>query len=81
MHTIFVVSGGVGSSGEQLVRTIMAQFPAAELELVVVPHVLFEPQLEEVVARAADRNATLVHTMVDPVLRARLTELCRQRGV
>ena len=81
MHTIFVVSGGVGSSGEQLVRTIMAQFPAAELELVVVPHVLFEPQLEEVVARAADRGATLVHTMVDPVLRARLTELCRQRGV
>lgn len=81
MHTIFVVSGGMGSSGEQLVRTIMAQFPAAELELIVVPHVLFESQLEEVVARAAACSATLVHTMVDPVLRERLTGLCQQNGV
>lgn len=79
--TIFVVSGGVGSSGEQLVRTVMAQFPSDELRLIVVPHVHYARQLEEPVAQAAELNATLVHTLVDPHLRRHLTRLCRQKGV
>jgi hypothetical protein len=28
-HPIFIVSGGVGTSGEQIVRTVLTQFPAA----------------------------------------------------
>ena len=37
---IFVVSGGVGTSGEQIVRTVLAQFPAADAPVIVVPHVI-----------------------------------------
>lgn len=80
-HTIIVVSGGVGSSGEQLVRTVMAQFPAGELELIVLPHVHYESQVQEAISRAKALNATLVHTMVEPGLRRRLTDLCREAGV
>lgn len=80
-HTIIVVSGGIGSSGEQLVRTVLAQFPEDELKLIVVPHVHYESQVQEAVSRARALGATLVHTMVDPVLRERLTVLCHEAGV
>ena len=80
-HTIYLVSGGVGASGEQLVRTVLAQFPDPEVQLIVVPHIRHTEQLEQVVANASEQDATLVHTLVDGELRLRLAELCDQRAV
>jgi hypothetical protein len=80
-HTIYLISGGVGTSGEQLVRTVLAQFPDPEVVLIVVPHIRHAQQLEQVVANAQEKGATLVHTLVDGELRQSLAELCEQRGV
>jgi len=80
-HTIFIVSGGVGASGEQLVNSVLAQYPESRVRVITVPNVHFESQLVEVLARVKATGATLVHTMVDGHLRARLVALADEQAV
>jgi regulator of PEP synthase PpsR (kinase-PPPase family) len=80
-HTFYLVSGGTGASGEQLTRTVLAQFPEGNIYLVVVPHVRYEEQIDGVVRVAKNEGATLLHTMVDPGLRRYLGDLCNSEGV
>ncbi len=81
MTTIFIVSGGTGFSGEQLLRTALAQFPEAEVTVEVIAGVRRPEQLENAVARAAVANGLLVHTLVVAELRLALDRLARNRGV
>jgi regulator of PEP synthase PpsR (kinase-PPPase family) len=79
---IYIVSGGEGTSGEQLVRTALAQFGEDGAEIVIVPHVRDIPQLEEAVQRAAAApGSTIVHTLVDGNLRQTLIRLARDHQV
>jgi regulator of PEP synthase PpsR (kinase-PPPase family) len=78
---IFIVSGGVGSSGEQVVRTALAQFRDAAVQVIIVPQVQQIPQVAEVVARAAEADGTIVHTLVDADLRHALVRLAREQNV
>lgn len=78
---IYVVSGGTGASGEQVVRTVLVQFPNSELRTVIVPHVRQLHQVEGVVEEAAQSGGTIVHTMVDPELRQALIRHAAARGV
>jgi len=85
-HTIFVVSGGVGASGEQLVQTVLAQFPHSVVKVVIVPHVRSERHIDAVLsqakeAQAQEGDATLAHTLVDPLLRAYVIQRSKQEGV
>jgi len=78
---VYVVSGGVGASGEQLVRTALAQFPAQETELEVIPRVRSREKIEEITARAAQDGGLVVHTMVNDELRQVLAEQLEQLGI
>lgn len=80
-HTIIVASGGVGTSGEQLVNTVLAQFPGRDVRLVIIPQIRDERQLDEAIETASQEAATLVHTMADAELRRKLIERCAQRGI
>ncbi len=79
--SIYVVSGGTGASGEQVVRTVLAQFPAANLPVVTVSHVRHLAQIKHVVAQAARSGSIIVHTLVDARLRVEMTEQARAQGV
>jgi regulator of PEP synthase PpsR (kinase-PPPase family) len=79
--SIFIVSGGVGASGEQLVRTALAQFQDADVPVIIVPHVREAAQVEEAVKRAAEVSGTIVHTLVDVDMRRALIRLARDRNV
>ncbi len=81
MTSIFVVSGGTGFSGEQLLRTALAQFPTSEPVITVIAGIRHPEQLENVVAQAVAANGFIVHTLVDTVLRLTLERLARNRGV
>ncbi len=76
-HTILIVSGGVGASAEQLVHTVLAQFPDSLVHVVTVSNVRFANQIDEAVSQAQTLGATLVHTLVDVGLRDRLVEQSR----
>lgn len=78
---IFIISGGVGASGEQLLRTALAQFPGAELPVIIIPYVQQIAQLEAAVDRAANSSGTIVHTLVDVDLRRALIRRARDRNV
>jgi [pyruvate, water dikinase]-phosphate phosphotransferase / [pyruvate, water dikinase] kinase len=80
-HTIIIVSGGAGASGEQLVHTLLAQFPENRAEVITVSNVRFENQISEAVARAQATGAILVHTMVDEHLRTFLVDLAASQGI
>ena len=55
---IFVVSGGVGTSGQQLVSTVLAQFAGPEVPVVVIPHVRSALEIQQGVERAASAGGT-----------------------
>ncbi|MHC4473830.1 MAG: pyruvate, water dikinase regulatory protein [Planctomycetota bacterium] len=78
---LFIVSGGAGASGEQLVQTVLVQFPDARVDVRKVAHVRHRGQIANAVARAAEEGATIVHTLVDAELRRVLTEVAESRGV
>ncbi len=79
--SILVVSGGLGSSGGQLVRTALAQFLNNGVTVTVIPHVRSGEQVVEVIAQALATNGIIVHTLVDEALRQQLVALACTRGV
>ncbi len=78
---IYVVSGGTGSSGEQLVHTVLAQFPDSQVPVHTMAHVRQVEQIKEAVSQAAANKGTIVHTLVDAELRQALIERAQRAGV
>jgi len=66
--TIFIVSGGVGASGERLVHTLLAQFPEEAVRVTTVGNVRHPEQIAEVLSQAQRIDALVVYTLVDPAL-------------
>jgi len=78
---VYVISGGVGASGEQLVQTVLAQFPENHVPVTVVGNVRQVEQIESVIARAKDSGGTIVHTLVDAGLRREIVKQAQVAGV
>jgi regulator of PEP synthase PpsR (kinase-PPPase family) len=78
---IYVVSGGKGVSGEQLVRTALAQFQDAQVPVIIISNVRRVEQVEEAVKQAAISGGTIVHTLVDVDMRRALIQLARDKNV
>jgi [pyruvate, water dikinase]-phosphate phosphotransferase / [pyruvate, water dikinase] kinase len=78
---IYIVSGGFGASGEQLVNTILAQFPDSDVPVYTVNHVRQMGQVETAVAEAHSQGGIIVHTLVDDTLRHALVALAETQGV
>jgi len=81
VQCVYIVSGGVGTSGEQLVNTILAQFPESRIQLSTIGNVRQIQQIESVLAQAKADNGTIVHTLVDIHLRESLLSLAETMGV
>jgi regulator of PEP synthase PpsR (kinase-PPPase family) len=78
---IYIVSGGMGASAEQIARTALAQFEAIESRVTLVPLVRTRSDVDEVIDRAATTGGLIVHTLVDAELRAVLMTQARERSV
>lgn len=79
--TIMVVSGGVGTSGTQILRTALAQFPTNGTAIRVVSQVRTVADIGKVIAEAVELDALIVHTLVDDVLRRELMSQARHCGI
>ena len=77
---VYVVSGGAGTSGEQLVRTALAQFPDVDVPVETMPNVRSAAQVREVVSQAESTGGTIVHTLVKDDLRKALSKQAEQAG-
>jgi regulator of PEP synthase PpsR (kinase-PPPase family) len=78
---VYIVSGGSGLSGEQIVETVLAQFPETQVPVIQIPHVRRPQQIENTVALAAGTGGTIVHTLVNKDLREALINLGIKRNV
>ncbi len=78
---IFIVSGGAGASGEQLVHTVLAQFPEQHVQVNVVNNVRNAGQLESVVRDASAARGIIVHTLVNKNLRRVLRRLAKDKDI
>lgn len=66
---IYIISGGAGASGEQVVHTALAQFPGKQVLVITFPHIRRPEQVDDVIAQAKKNHATVVHTLVEEPLR------------
>ncbi|HON37334.1 MAG TPA: pyruvate, water dikinase regulatory protein [Deltaproteobacteria bacterium] len=80
-HLIYIVSGGAGTSGEQVVNTVLAQFPDNDVSVAIEGNIRLVSQIEKVVNEARECNGIIVHTLVDSMLRNTLLRLTREQGV
>lgn len=78
---IYIVSGNVGALGEQAVRTILSQFPEADVPVEMVTQVHEPGEIEKVVAKAAQTGGTIVHTLTNSALRYQMVDLARKKNV
>jgi [pyruvate, water dikinase]-phosphate phosphotransferase / [pyruvate, water dikinase] kinase len=78
---IYIVSGGKGIAGDAVVQALLAQFPNAEVPVIMAPETQSEEDLIEAVNKAKETGGVIVHTMVDKNLRGILNQLCHDYGV
>lgn len=78
---IFVVSGGVGACGEQVVNTVLAQFPDASVEVVTLGNVRESAQLDRAADLAAESDGIIVFSLVDAGLCAYMRKIADRRGI
>jgi hypothetical protein len=75
------VSGGVGASGEQLVQTVLAQFPDHHVPVITLGNVRQVTQIKRVIAQAKQSGGIIAHTLVDDRLRGLLIDLAQAEDV
>lgn len=79
---IFVVSGGVGATGDLLARTVLAQFPDVDVPIIVEAIVVSEARVHEVIQKATGiPDAIILHTMVKRDLRRLLVLEAARAGI
>ena len=66
---IFIISGGVGASAEQLVYSVLAQYPNRCVPITTLGNVRHPEQIQEILTQAKAKHALIVHTMVDSAMR------------
>lgn len=75
---IFVISGGRGIAGNNLVQSILIQYPNNKIPVEIFGDVDSEDKVFDIVLRAKNEGALVTHTMVNPDLRYKVNELCNE---
>jgi [pyruvate, water dikinase]-phosphate phosphotransferase / [pyruvate, water dikinase] kinase len=78
---IYVVSGSRGLAGNHMVQSLLIQYPDNKIPVVIHPGINSEEQINKVVIKAQADNALITHTMVDPILRRLLNQMCDEMKV
>jgi [pyruvate, water dikinase]-phosphate phosphotransferase / [pyruvate, water dikinase] kinase len=78
---LYIMTGGVGASGEQLARTVLAQFPKSEVPIKLFPRIFTRERVEQILNQAQAEDAVVAHTFVNPVLRQGVNKIADQLGV
>lgn len=78
---IYVVSGGKGLAGNNMVHSLLIQYPNNDVPVIIVPDQHEEQQLIDLVEKARQEDALITHTMVNRHLRGFLSRECEAKGV
>ncbi len=78
---IYVVSGGRGIAGNNMVQSLLIQYPENNMPVKIVPQVETEDQVFDIVMKAKSNGGVITHTMVNSDLRRKMNDLCKEMGV
>lgn len=78
---IYVVSGGRGLAGNNMVQSLLIQYPDNNIPVIIIPNVIDENMIFDAVMQAKSDGGLIVHTMVHPILRKKINDLCSEFGV
>ncbi len=78
---IYIVSGGKGLAGENVVKSLLVQFPDFRVPTSIEPGLLTRGDAQRVVLKAKENNGIIVHTMVNKRMRIILTSFCIEYDV
>lgn len=80
-NPIYVVSGGKGLAGNNMVHSMLIQYPNNNVPVHIVPNIHEEIQLIKLVEKAKQEGGLVAHTLVNRHLRNFLKNLCDEKGV
>ncbi|MDX9882272.1 MAG: pyruvate, water dikinase regulatory protein [Prolixibacteraceae bacterium] len=72
---IYVVSGGKGLAGNNMVQSLLIQYPNNNIPVVIVPDIGTVEGIEAIILKAKADGGLVTHTMVNPELRDKFNEL------
>jgi regulator of PEP synthase PpsR (kinase-PPPase family) len=78
---IYIVSGGKGLAGNNMVHSLLIQYPNNNVPVIIVPDQHSEKQLIDLVEKVKIDGGLITHTMVNRQLRSFLINLCEEKGV
>lgn len=78
---IFAVSDATGATAEMVVRAALAQFQAAEVEILRLPNIRTVGEVRRAIETAQASKGIIVHTLVSEELRQAVLREGRERGV
>jgi regulator of PEP synthase PpsR (kinase-PPPase family) len=78
---IYIVSGGKGLAGNNMVHSLLIQYPNNNVPVIILPDQHLEKQLIDLVAKVKLGGGLITHTMVNRKLRNFLINLCEENGV
>jgi [pyruvate, water dikinase]-phosphate phosphotransferase / [pyruvate, water dikinase] kinase len=78
---VFVVSDATGKTCTRVVHAALRQFKTTEVVMEIANFIRTNEQIDELIDRVAQVNGIIVHTMVSPEARQRISEQGRYKGV
>ncbi len=78
---IFIVSGGKGLSADNVVRSLLVQFPDFKVPVSILSGIRTEEDCQNAVLKAKYNNGIIVHTLVNKRMRISLTSFCKEHEV
>lgn len=78
---IYIVSGGRGIAGNNLVQSLLIQYPENDIPVIIVSQVDNEDQIFDTIMKAKTDGGLIAHTMVNPDFRKKINEICNEFGV
>lgn len=78
---IYACSDSLGDTAERVARAAASQYDKEEFDIVRVPYIRTEQQIEEIIAKAVENKAMICCTIISPTLRRKLQIRTRELGV
>jgi regulator of PEP synthase PpsR (kinase-PPPase family) len=75
---IYMVSGGSGASGNQILNTALAQFPGCIAQVINVPYIRSNKDVDDFFNKRYTNGPPVIHTLVNSDIRVYLMKRCKE---
>jgi regulator of PEP synthase PpsR (kinase-PPPase family) len=79
--TVYLISDGTGETASTMTRAALVQYDQMDINLVRYKNVRSEAQIESAINEAFEKKGIIVHTVVSPSMRLKITESAAEKGL